>query len=342
MSTINSVGAAGSAWSDMMASRAGAMKDRMFAKVDGNGDGAVDKTELQTMLDKIAKKTGGTAADAGDMLGKMDSDGNGTLSKDELEAGMKSLMPPPSSTLDFAQQRGGAGLDLFSKLDADGSGGLGVSELSPLLDKMAAGRAGSGTASGDVSSAADAAVFKKLDTDGDGAISKDEFSAAMQKVGGGGGHHHGPPPAAAADAGSQASTGSTGSSSTAATDPLDTNGDGVVSAQERAAGALKDMVSSLLKAMDSNSDGNISKTEADSFQSQWQTALGTASLSGSSSAAPSGSSSGPTSGDAQSPSSQGSGRGGHLDATALARLVRQEYSQAAANAAPTPALSVAA
>jgi Ca2+-binding EF-hand superfamily protein len=329
MSTINSIGAAGSAWSDMMSSRAGAMKDRMFAKVDGNGDGSVDKTELQTMLDKIAKKTGGTAADAGDMLGKMDSDGNGTLSKDELEAGMKSLMPPPSSTLDFAQQRNGDSQDLFAKLDANGSGALDVSELSPLLDKMAAGRAGAGKASGDVAGAADAAVFKQLDTDGDGAISKDEFSAAMQKAGGGG-PPPGPPPAAAAGAGSGGSAGD----SSSATVPLDTNGDGVVSAQERAAGALKDMVGSLLKAMDGNGDGSISKSEADSFQSQLQTALGTA--------ASSGRSAGATAGDAQSSSSQESGRSGRLDATLLARLVRQEYSQAAAHFASTATLSVAA
>jgi hypothetical protein len=157
----------------------------MFAKVDSDGSGSVDKTELQTMLDKIAEKSGTSLGSADDMMTKMDSNGDGSLSKDELEAGMKSLMPAPSSTVDFAHRSG------------DGA---------PPTPPPGGGTAGAG--------------------------------------------------------------GDSSSSTTTATDPLDTNGDGTVSAEERAAGAVKDMVQNLFKAMDSDGDQSINKTEFAAFKSK--------------------------------------------------------------------------
>ena len=157
MSTISAVGGASSAWSDYSSSRVGAMKEKMFAKVDKDGSGGVDKTELQGMLDDIAKKSGTSAGSADQLLGKMDSDGNGSLSQSELEAGMKSLMPAPSSTVDFAQQRTGGDTSatdkLFSKLDTDGSGGLNASELNTLIDKIAAKTSSNGASSSAYASA---------------------------------------------------------------------------------------------------------------------------------------------------------------------------------------------
>lgn len=202
MSTLGSVGSVSSAWSDGGASRASAMKARMFSKADADGSGGVDKTELQTMFSKIAEKTGTTAADAETQFSQMDTDGDGSLSADELDTGMKSLMPPPSSTMEFAQ-------------------------------RMSGGQPPDGPPPG------------------------------------------GPPPDGGGDeASSTSSTSSTSSSSSSSsTDPLDTNGDGTVSAQERAAGALKEMLQSLAKAMDSDGDGSISKDEISSFTQKLTSAL---------------------------------------------------------------------
>lgn len=169
MSTIS--GTSGSnAWSAMSTSRAD-MKDKMFAKVDSDGSGTVNTTELQSMLDDIAKRSGTTSTtSAADTLSKLDSNGDGSLDKDELDKGMKDLLPAPSSTMAFAQARG---------------------------------------------------------------------------PGGGGG----PPPA-----------GGSGSSDSSSTefDPLDTNKDGMVSEQERAAGEAKDVFKALLKAFDADGDKKTS------------------------------------------------------------------------------------
>ena len=160
MSSISGVGSASSAWPEASTARAqgGSRKERMFAKADTNGDGSVDSAELQSMLDKMAQKSGTTAPSADTLMQSMDTDGSGGLSADELDAGMKSLRAEASSTVDFAQQRAGDGAsqsvdgpppapsdatsatssldqmlsDLFTAADSDGNGVLGKSELDTL------------------------------------------------------------------------------------------------------------------------------------------------------------------------------------------------------------------
>ncbi|MGJ4748662.1 hypothetical protein ACQV5M_20040, partial [Leptospira sp. SA-E8] len=63
MSSISGISGASSAWSSMIAMRGnrppgGMDPAKMFAKVDSDGSGGVDKTELQTMLDDMSQKTG--------------------------------------------------------------------------------------------------------------------------------------------------------------------------------------------------------------------------------------------------------------------------------------------
>lgn len=179
MSTVSAIGSGGPDW-------ASAMKARMFSKVDSDGSGAVDKSELQGLLTKMAERSGGTAASAEDQFSRMDSDGSGSLSSEELDKGMRDLMPAPSSTTEFAQRRGGAG-------------GVG-----------------------------------------------------------------GPPPTQPANESDSSAT---------STDPLDTNEDGTVSAQERAAGELAELMQRLLSAADGNGDGTLNSTEADSFKRTLDSAL---------------------------------------------------------------------
>ncbi len=256
MSTISSVGSASSAWSDLSSARASAMKERMFAKVDSDSSGSIDTSELQGMLDHIGEKSGTSLGSATDLLGKMDSDGNGSLSKDELDTGMKSLMPAPSSTMDFAQQR------------ADGSGGPPP-----------------------------------------------------------------PPPPPPSDSAS----GSASSSSTQANDPLDTDGDGVVSAQEQAAGDLKALMDALVSAMDTDGDKSISTSEIDSFTSQLEAALGSVA-----SSQGTGSGSNGSSGESSAGADSSSSRQQSLDLSSLADLLLKSYGQTAANYSQAPNFSVAA
>jgi hypothetical protein len=226
----------------------------MFAKVDTDSSGSVDTSELQSMLDDISSKTGNTLGSASDLMTTMDTDGSGSLSKDELDTGMKSLMPPPSSTLDFAQQQGGMG----------GMDGM-------------------------------------------------------------------PPPPPPPDG---ASASSDSSSSTSSTDPLDTNGDCVVSAEEAAAGALKDAVASLFAAADTDGDKSISKSEADTLKQKMDAVLqGLQSTSTSSTSS------------VQTASSSDSSSSASRDAasqtlTAFIDLVLKQYGQAASATSATNDASI--
>ena len=87
------------------------------------------------------------------------------------------------------------------------------------------------------------------DTDGDGSLSATEFEAGRPQGPGGPG-------------------GGGGAASSTETDPLDTNGDGVVSAEERAAAAEEDPLQALMQSIDSDGDGQISAKEVEGFVHQ--------------------------------------------------------------------------
>lgn len=261
MSSISGISSASSAWSGMSTMRGhrppgGMDPAKMFAKVDADGNGGVDKSELQSLLNDVTQKTGvSNSTSTDELFSQIDSNGDGSLSQDELGQGMKSIMPPPPSTMDFAQSRSGSGDDLFGKVDSDGNGSVSKEELQALLDKMASDH---GTDSASATSSSD--MFAKLDTDGNGSLSQAEFKAGRPQDGqapqGAGGM---PPPPPGGAMGSK-------SADSTSYDPLDTNQDGVVSAEERmAATTSNDSLQALFKAIDTDGDSKISSSEADSF-----------------------------------------------------------------------------
>ncbi len=252
MSTISGVSGSSNAWAALNTQRSQHQAKR-FAKVDTDGSGGVDQTELSTMLSNISEKTGASLGDAKELFTQMDSNSDGSLSSDELDAGMKALMPPPPSTMEFAQSRGMGGSegsqdDLFAKVDTDGDGTVSKDELQVLTDKI---KSDTGQ---DVSQ-----DFSKLDTDGDGKLSQTEFEAGRpqppegaQSAQGGDGPK-GPPPAG----GPGGPGGAQGASSSNTTyDPLDTNRDGTVSEVERMVGELKEAIAGLSSNDSSNTTTN--------------------------------------------------------------------------------------
>jgi len=273
MTTISSVSSAWSGASVQRASRPPPSPERLLSKIDADGSGSVSDTELQGLLDDVAKKTGvSSQTSAADLVKQYDANGDGTLNADELGKTLQSVLPPPPSTMAFAQSRSGdsssaatgqAGDDLFGKVDSDGDGAVSQTELQALLEAMSGGTASKTGVSSDQ-------VFSQLDADGDGSLSEAEFDAGrpsgaegeaggMQAMGG-----MPPPPGGPGGAG--------GSSSAASYDPLDTNEDGVVSATERLAGSTsnveQDAITALFNAIDTDGDASISTSESQAFIDQ--------------------------------------------------------------------------
>ncbi len=271
MTTISSVSSAWSSASVQRASRPAPTPERLLSKIDADGNGGVSDTELQGLLDDVAKKSGvSSQTSAADLVKQYDSNGDGNLNADELGKTMQSVLPPPPSTMAFAQSRGDsatgqAGDDLFGKVDSDGDGAVSKTELQALLEAMSGGTASqTGVSSDD--------VFSQLDADGDGSLTQAEFDAgrpsgAAGEAGGGMQAMGGMPAPPGGPGGASASA-----DSTTTYDALDTNKDGEVSLTERLAGSTssveQDAITALFNAIDTDGDASISASESRTFIDQ--------------------------------------------------------------------------
>ena len=177
MTSISGLGGASQSWGSGQ-SRKADHEARMFAKVDSDGSGGVDATELAAMLEHT-----GQSGDSAELLKRMDGNGDGSLSQDELGQGLRELMPPPSSTLEFAQQRGAANdeVDVFAELDADGDGSLTRAEFEAGRPTPPPGGMPPPQAASSGSTSATSTDYDPLDVNQDGTVSQIERLAGQLK-----------------------------------------------------------------------------------------------------------------------------------------------------------------
>ncbi|AQT08559.1 Ca2+-binding EF-hand superfamily protein [Pseudomonas protegens] len=149
-------------YSSSTTNRGQQLHKELFAKLDSNGDGAVDQDELKNALSQ--KSDNGILVSLSKNFNDLDSDGSGSLSSDEMAA----MAPPPPKDRAPDTQLADA---LLGALDSDGDGVISSDELSTALQAS-----GNSSTSSDTSSA----LLKILDSDSSGGISSDELKAALQ------------------------------------------------------------------------------------------------------------------------------------------------------------------
>jgi len=227
-----------------------------------------------------------------------------------MSAGRAKPQPPPDAAQAFGasdeSSRAERQQKLFSKIDTDGDGSVTKAELTSHFTSGAM----STLLNAQETSGADIAdkIMGDADSDGDGALTAAEFAAAAPKGGPGGAHGPGGPggaggpPPGGPPPGGMGGMGGTEDASSAASDllsGLDTNGDGVLSAEELAAAfgsttdasdassasgskdataqtasasqTLKDAIASLIGEGDQNDDGSLNVDELTSLFQARQT-----------------------------------------------------------------------
>lgn len=189
------------------------LREKMFTKIDADGDGSLTRTELEAAAPKDGK-----GPDASRMIEDFDADGDGALSKTEMDAGFKKIDDKMRSAfLQMQEQASEDSEELFAALDSDGDGSISKTELEagketlkeafgPPPGRGPGGPPPMGAAdqeededdddtSSTSSSSTTSKVFDELDTNEDGTVSASEFAAGMDKVRERPASAFGPPPA---------------------------------------------------------------------------------------------------------------------------------------------------
>jgi Ca2+-binding EF-hand superfamily protein len=146
---------------------------KIFKKLDSNGNGGIDETELSALSGN------GNTSDIGQLFSKMDSNNDGKVDQSETESVFQKLsakMDEVFSKAAGSRPKPPSPQEMFNMADIDCSGGLDETEFSNIIQN--------GNGKGP--------QFSDFDTDGDGTITEAEHTAAMEKMG----PPPGPPPGA--------------------------------------------------------------------------------------------------------------------------------------------------
>ncbi len=167
MSSVSGCGGAGSAaqYQSMQSARVpdAQRAQQLLSKLDVNGDGSIDASELKSFTQFVADKTGTSAIDASQLLSTLDSDGDGKVSSAELQDNGKALFDAlrqqlSGSPVDSSSNQSGVD-KMFASLDSNGDGSISKDEfkagaaqhhhgghhsmIGSLLEQYAASNAGS-------------------------------------------------------------------------------------------------------------------------------------------------------------------------------------------------------
>lgn len=149
------------------------MAEKLFSKLDANGQGYIEQSDLQNAFSQIG--SAGESGSASDLFAKLDSNSDGKVTKDEFSSALKAAAEELDSQ--FASMRMQEGMSGSRPPPPPPGNGAGFTkdELSSQLNEI-------GSSDSERSSLISDIVqnFDKADTDGDGKVSFKEAMAYDQ------------------------------------------------------------------------------------------------------------------------------------------------------------------
>jgi len=149
---------------------------QLFTKLDKDGSGSLESTEVQSLTEKISEATG-VSVDLAEFLTSYDADKNGSLSQGEAVTALEANRPQGPPPMGKA---GGPESDMVASADTNGDGVISVEEAEGLVSII-------NQATGSTLTAED--FLGTNDADKGGSFSTDEAVAAMEAN-----RPQGPPP----------------------------------------------------------------------------------------------------------------------------------------------------
>jgi Ca2+-binding EF-hand superfamily protein len=149
---------------------------QLFTKLDSDGSGSLEATEVQRLTEKISEATG-VSVDLAEFLTTYDADTNGSFSQEEAMTALEDNRPQGPPPMGKA---GGPESEMVGGADANGDGVISVEEAEGLVSII-------NQATGSALTAED--FLSTYDADTDGSFSTDEAVAAMEAN-----RPQGPPP----------------------------------------------------------------------------------------------------------------------------------------------------
>ena len=156
--------------------------DKLFSKIDTNGDGSISKDEFSTFQSSMTKQSessimGSQADSTSAFLALLQSAG--------LAAADSSTSPTAASNATTSQKSSTKADQLFSKIDTNGDGTISKDEFAKAGAAIHRHRHHGAHKTGSLSSSASPRnqLFSKIDTDGDGSVSKDEMITFVTSLG---------------------------------------------------------------------------------------------------------------------------------------------------------------